>query len=75
VTIKVKVLTEVKKRIKELMSENEKIDALTLKDDLRYTVSGLPSYIDPYVEQARQDLGIQQIYEDAGTGRIKVFVK
>lgn len=73
--LKRELLSDVKKRMKELMKENKKIDALSLKDNLRYSVEGLPSYMDPYVEQARQDLKIKQVYEDAGTGRIKVFVK
>ena len=70
-----KLLSDVKKRIKELIRDNGRIDALSLKEDLRYNISGLPSYLEPYVEQARQELGIKQVYEDAGTGRLKVFIK
>ena len=64
-----------KKSMRSILKENDnRMDVFSLKDELKYAVPELPVYVDEYVEKARQDLGIERVYEDAKVGRIKVLV-
>jgi hypothetical protein len=69
------ILTKVKRNMKAILKDSDnRVDVFTMKDKLKCAVPELPDYIDDYVEQARQELKVQRVYEDAPIGRIKVLV-